>query len=271
MKDTDGIAFLQWALPRLGLRWRGFRRVRGQVWKRIDRRIRALGLSGQAAYMAHLDDRSSEWATLDTLCRISISRFYRDRAVFDDLGARVLPELAERAAARGERVIRCWSAGCASGEEPYSLALVWDRRVRARFPLMSLALVATDVDEQLLERARVACYPGSSLKELPRELVEAAFDRRDGEWCLRDRWKAGIEFCQQDIRVAQPEGQFDVVLCRNLAFTYFEAPLQHRVLAVIAQRIRADGFLVLGRHESLPAGAPFRPLPPRLGIYRAAH
>ena len=91
MKNTECIAFLQWALPRLALRWRGFRRVRGQVCKRIDHRIRALGLSGPAAYMAYLNDQSSEWAMLDTLCRISISRFYRDRPVFDYLGGTVLP------------------------------------------------------------------------------------------------------------------------------------------------------------------------------------
>ena len=270
MKDTECIAFLQWALPRLALRWRGFRRVRGQVCKRIDHRIRALGLSGPAAYMAYLNDQSSEWAMLDTLCRISISRFCRDRPVFDYLGGRVLPELAERAAERKQRVIHCWSAGCASGEEPYSLAFVWDRRVRRRFPLTSLTIVATDVDAGLLGRARVACYPSSSLKELPEKWVARMFDWRDNELCLRDRWKAGIKFCQQDISVAQPRGHFDLVLCRNLTFTYFDAPLQNLVMAGIAQRIRADGFLVLGRHESLPAGAPFLPLAPALGIYRKA-
>jgi chemotaxis protein methyltransferase CheR len=231
--------------------------------------MRAHGLCGRAAYMAYLEDQSSEWAVLDALCRISISRFYRDRGVFDALGATTLPELAERAAARSDRVVRCWSAGCASGEEPYSLALVWDRRVRARHPQAGLAVVATDADARLLGRARSACYPGSSLKELPRDWVECAFDHRGRAWCLRDRWKQDVEFCPQDVREAQPEGLFDLVLCRNLVFTYFDAPLQHRVLSRMADQIRADGFLVIGRHESLPAGVPFRSLSTH-GIYRKA-
>src|SRR3989304_6160796 len=100
MKDTDCVAFLQWALPRLGLRWPGYRRVRGQVCKRIDRRIQTLALSGPAADKVYLSEHATEWAALDALCSIPISRFYRDRAVFDALGEQILPELAERATAR---------------------------------------------------------------------------------------------------------------------------------------------------------------------------
>ncbi|MBI3050450.1 MAG: hypothetical protein HYY76_19320 [Acidobacteria bacterium] len=97
MKDTECVRLLQWALPRLGLRWPGFRRVRGQVCKRIDRRIHTLGISGPAGYVAYLGDHPEEWAVLDGLCTVSMSRFYRDRAVFDHLGDSVLPILAQAA------------------------------------------------------------------------------------------------------------------------------------------------------------------------------
>ncbi len=268
MNDPDCVAFLQWALPRLGLRWPGFRRVRRQVCKRIDRRIHALGLSGPEAYRACLSEGAAEWAALDALCTIPISRFYRDRAVFGVLGEQVLPALAEGATARSDAVIRCWSAGCASGEEPYTLSLLWDQRVRPRYPRASLAILATDVDEHLLERARAGCYSRSSLKELPPEWIDRAFACAGGVCCLRDRWKAGVEFRRQDIRVEQPAGVFDLVLCRNLAFTYFSEPLQRAVLARIAERTRTDGLLVLGRHESLPADTCFLPWASALRIYR---
>lgn len=262
------MAFLQWALPLRGLRWPGYRRVRGQVCKRIDRRIQALELSGPAAYKAYLSEHATEWAALDALCSIPISRFYRDRAVFDALGEQILPELAGRATGRTPAIIRCWSAGCASGEEPYTLSLLWRQRVSPRYPETSLAVVASDVDQHLLERARAACYAKSSLRELPPEWIDRAFDRRGAVYCLRDRWKACIEFRQQDIRLEQPAGEFDLVLCRNMAFTYFSEPVQRAVVAHIAERLRADGFLVIGRHESLPSGTRVLPSGVAAGIYR---
>ena len=114
MRDSRCVEFLQWALPRLRMRWPGFRRVRRQVCKRIDGRLRELGLDNTAAYQEYLENNPAEWHVLDDFCRISISRFYRDRSVFDCLRDDVLPNLAARAAALGERQLRCWSAGCAS-------------------------------------------------------------------------------------------------------------------------------------------------------------
>ena len=94
MKDADCVALLQWALPRLRMRWAGFRKVRGQVCKRIRRRMGALGIDSVSAYRQYLERHDSEWDELDALCRISISRFYRDRGVFTFLQDTVLPELA---------------------------------------------------------------------------------------------------------------------------------------------------------------------------------
>lgn len=218
--------------------------------------------------MVYLNDHPQEWTLLDGLCTVSISRFYRDRAVFDYLGDTALPELAGRAATRDDPTVRCWSAGCASGEEPYTLSLMWGERVRMRYPLARLAVVATDIDPHLLDRARVACYSGSSLRELPQGWIEQAFVQHDEAYCLRGPWKACVEFRQQDIRIEQPPGPFDLVLCRNLAFTYFDEPLQRSVLERLAQQVPANGFLVVGRHESLPLAAPFVLCAPGLGIFR---
>lgn len=102
MRDEACVRFLQWCLPPLRKRWPGFRKVRGQVCKRIDRRLRQLGLAGPDPYRAYLETHPEEWAVLDGLCRVTISRFYRDRDVFDVLGEEVLPTLAEAARRHGE-------------------------------------------------------------------------------------------------------------------------------------------------------------------------
>jgi len=154
------IAFLQWALPRLSLSWRGFRKVRSQVCKRIRRRMQSLGLEDFAAYRDHLERHPQEGAMLDCFCRITISRFYRDRNVFGVLRECVLPRLAQRAE-QERRDVTCWSAGCASGEEVYTLRIVWDLSLADAHRGVALALLGTDVDETMLARASAGVTCGA--------------------------------------------------------------------------------------------------------------
>jgi chemotaxis protein methyltransferase CheR len=257
LNDGDCVALLQWALPQLGLRWPGFRKVRRQVCKRVARRMRELGLPDAAAYRARLEGDPAEWRALGALCTIPISRFYRDREVFDCLGATVLPLLA-----RGARRLECWSAGCASGEEPYTLALQWRLALAARFPQTGLRVLGTDVDARLLERARTACYGASSLDALPQGWRAQAFEQRGRLWCLREGFREQVEFARQDLRAELPGREFDLVLCRNLAFTYFDDAHARAALARIASRLRPGGALVIGIHERLPGpAADFAPWP----------
>lgn len=259
MTDAECVAFLQWALPRLGLRWPGFRKVRRQVRKRLARRLGTLGLPTLAAYRARLADDPAEWQVLDGLCRITISRFYRDRAVFDALARQVLPALAVRAAGDG-RPVRCWSAGCASGEEAYSLKMLWDLDLGEAERAPGLEVTGTDAGDDLLARARRGCYAPGSLKDVPAHWRAQAFEARDGLFCVRARHRAGVRFVRQDLRHRAPEGPFDLVLCRNLAFTYFEPELQAAVLARIAGAMAAGGYLAIGNHERLPHAHGFAPV-----------
>ena len=96
MKDEQCVRFLPWALPQLRMRWDGFRKVRRQVRKRLARRLRELGLADTEAYRDYLRRHAEEWHYLDTLCRITISRFYRDKGVYAALSEQVLPTLAAR-------------------------------------------------------------------------------------------------------------------------------------------------------------------------------
>lgn len=242
---------LQWALPRLGLRWQGFRKVRRQVCRRVSRRIADLELREAGAYRAHLEKHDDEWEVLAGLCRITISRFWRDRAVFEALRDKVLPELGP--------TVSAWSVGCASGEEPYSLVLA---AAEAR---VAIHVLATDVDPVLLERARRAVYPESSLRDLPPDLRARAFE--DG--CLRPEYLEPVDFLQGDVRDDAPGGPFDLVLCRNLVFTYFADDLQCEVCGLVARSLRAGGALVVGAHEALPERLRgFAPWPGVRSVYR---
>jgi chemotaxis protein methyltransferase CheR len=230
MRKQECVAFLQWCLPRLGLRWIGFRKVRGTVCKRVARRVRRLGLADVAAYRAVLEADTSEWRRLDAMCRIPISRFWRDRDVFDSLARDVFPALAAAAVERGDTRVRVWSAGCASG-----------------------GIVATDVDETMLTRAEAGLYRRGSFRDMPPELVDRAFRRLDDLYEIRTEFRRDIAFLLQDIRSEMPEGPFDLALCRNLVFTYFDRPAQLDLLPRICARLRPGAGFVIGSHEALPA------------------
>ena len=260
MDNRDCTGFLQWALAQRDFRWPGFRKVRRQVCKRLSRRIHELGLADFTAYRRRLEADPAEWTAFDSCCVVTISRFYRDRSVYETLRERVLPEIAARAVREG-RMARIWSAGCASGEEPYTLKVIWDCDVARSFPDASVLIAATDVDDTVLARARRGCFEPTSLSELPPQLIRQAFDRAGPLYCIKPKHREGIEFLHQDLRRGGPARTFDLVLCRNVAFTYFAEPLQRLVLRGIMDRLAPHGYLVIGTHERPPSVEPtVRPL-----------
>ncbi len=264
MKDSDCIEFLQWSLPRLRMQWRGFRKVRGQVCKRIDRRLHELGLADAAAYQSFLENNNEEWAVLDSLCCVTISRFCRDREVFRFLEQVVLVKLSEAALARGDKELQCWSIGCASGEEPYTLAILWDLGTGRRFPTLKIRILATDANRNMIKRAEEGCYTAGSIAGLPGEWQARAFIRRGEIYCISNEEREKVSFLVQDIRSAAPEDRFHLILCRNVAFTYFDDGLQREVLTRMSDRILSGGALAIGIHETLPAE--FRGITPWPGI-----
>lgn len=271
MKDADRVHFLQWCLPKLGLVWPGYRKVRGQVYKRIQRRLEALSLSALADYQRYLEAHPDEWTVLDSLCWISISRFYRDKAVFEFLEQEVLPSLARQILTQGENVLRCWSIGCASGEEPYSLSLLWKLELKARFPNVRLVILATDIDDQAVARAQRGCYMPSSLKDLPERWRGQGFDHTAEGSLIKAEFRESVTFLKHDIREAAPKETFHLILCRYLAFTYFDITLQGTTLRRLVERTAPGGALVVGKGERLPAGE-FGLVPwlEKEGVYRRA-
>lgn len=268
MNDADCVEFLQWALPHLRMRWDGFRKVRGQVCKRIARRLKELGIDDLDTYKSHLEENRGEWEILDGLCRITISRFHRDRKVFDSLRDTLLPDLAAEADNTG-RALTIWSTGCASGEEPYTLSILWRAFLQQHYQQITLEIIATDTDPVLLERAASGFYKPSSLKELAPDTVDTAFETTQSGHRLRPEYREGVEFLLSDIRREMPAGPFDLIMCRNLVLTYFETEMQIELLEGMTDRMVTGGALVIGSHESLPPGSwPLERLRPGLPIFK---
>ena len=140
-----------------------------------------------------------------------------------------------------------------TGEEAYSVVLVW--QLKSDQEGVRLRLLATDRDSELLERARGGCYGTSSLVDLPAGWRRRAFVTDGDRYRIKSVHRCPVEFMQHDIRGDPPSGQFDLILCRNLAFTYFCDELQAEVLAGFSRVLSPEGILLVGSHERLPASA----------------
>ncbi len=254
MSDQDCVRFLQWALPYLNMRWPGFRKVRAQVCKRIRSRMTQLELNHIDQYKAHIQSHLEEWSLLDEFCQITISRFYRDKRVFDVLSSEILPHLCALVAQRHERLLRCWHTACASGEEPYTMSLIWDHILKKQFLDIDLEISASDINPLLLQRAKTACYSGSSIRELPEFIKLKSFSEKNNMFWLHNIHKEKACFFQHDIREKLYDKQFHLIFCRYLLFTYYDDPTQRKVLKSIVDNLIPGGILVFGAKELIPEG-----------------
>ena len=267
MSSQHKTNFLKWALQRKGYRWAGFRKPQNQVLKRVQQRIHELGLSGgYTEYKDYLESNPEEWEVFDALCDVTISRFFRDREIWDYLKLDILPTLINRATTEK---IRVWSAGCCNGEEACSIAMLFDM-VCSEAGLESLDILATDRNEDVLKRAKAGKYPPGSLREMKRNEIEKYFqeDFAGEEYRVIDRLKKLITFEKRDIRNSLPDGEFNMVFCRNLAFTYFSKKYQHNFLERVSSIISKDGFLVLGKRETLPNNHLFERIHQNFPVYK---
>lgn len=237
-------SFLEEALPPLGLDPKAHRR-RG-LRRRVVRRMESVGIREFSSYLDRIRRNPTEREVLRGLLAVTVSRFFRNARAFRVLRETVLPLLAAR-----NEPIRAWSAGCASGEEAYSIRIAWEEMEGEKPPL---DLVGTDVDEEVLSRAARGAYPESSLREVPRELRPKYFARSQPPpgVVLDERIRRSVTFLRHDLLRDDPPGRFALILCRNAAFTYFSRPCRISVADRLVESLERGGYLVLGRTERLP-------------------
>lgn len=253
--------FLKTILPDMGLNWRRYRRR--NIRRRLLHRLDAIGLASLEEYGEVLQSDEKEFQIFYNLLTVTISRFFRNRRTYERLRSDVIPDLINR-----DKMLSIWSIGCAGGEEPYSLAILWDAYFRDRYPDTKLLITATDIDRGCLDRAEKGVYEKSSLRELPKELVGRYFVHERRHFALDERVKRMADFRFHDVLKEGSLKGNNLILCRNLAFTYFGPELQKKVLDKIYTSLEPGGYLIIGRKETLPENAVFEPIYPNDGIYK---
>lgn len=237
--------------------------------RRVAVRMRACAVHTFDAYRQLLDREPAEVDRLLDALTINVTRFYRNPETWDRLAADYLPTLL--AARKG--AFRAWSAGCASGEEPYTLAmLLVDLAPRGAAPVGCL-IDASDLDRASLERARAAAYPPQAFLEAPPALVARHTEEGPGgQRIIGARVRQLVRFHRHDlIEEGPPAPPYDMVLCRNVVI-YFDRATQERLFLRFAEALTPGGLLVLGKVETLLGAARdlLELLDPRERIYRRA-
>ncbi len=238
---------------RFGIRLGSQKRV--LVAGRLTKRVRQLGLDSFSAYFAHVEaDRSgAELSELINRITTNHSYFFREREHFDFLAASVLP--AFRSALPGKRgaSLRIWSAGCATGEEVYTIAMRLAEFFGADLASLDHGLLATDISRAALEEACEGVYPEAKLRELPRPYREAYFRRLDAErYEIAPALRSMVLFKRLNLMAERfPfSGSFDVIFCRNVMI-YFDEASRRRLVDSFHACVKPGGYLFIGHSETL--------------------
>ncbi len=240
-------------LDYLGYSWNGYRKVRKGVKKRVRRHMQRLGCRHISSYLDQLAQGNEIRRECEMLMTVSISRFFRDRHMWQMLENRWLPDIV----VVNPQELCIWSAGCACGEEVYSFKIIWEHLSRHFDFLPILHIFASDRNPQHLKRARRGNYSRSSLREVPEEDLTAYFQSRKGgrSFAVKPDLKGGITWEIQNLLNRPPDRKFPIIFLRNNILTYCRQELQLRALKHVFDHLEPRGLLIIGCHERLPPEA----------------
>ncbi len=258
-------AFLEGIRERYGMDFSTYKLP--TIRRRLQRRIVATGSRDLAEYTRYLDEHPEEYPKLLDSFLIKVTQFFRDPELFEYLRAQVLPEIIQRARVHNKD-IRIWSAGCATGEEAYSLAILLAEALGEELDLFDVRIFATDADPEAVAYAREGAYPARALASVPDDIVARYFTQDSGTYHVRKRVRSMVVFGEHDLARRAPFPRIDMVMCRNVLI-YFTPELQRHVLRSFAYSLRDRGALVLGKAESVsPLPDYFEMQEPSLKVYR---
>jgi two-component system CheB/CheR fusion protein len=241
---------------------------RNTLRRRFDRRMQAVGADSHADYMDHLQVHPEEFGFLFDMVLINVTSFFRDEAAWAYLAEQVVPALI--AARPGGAPIRVWSAGCASGEETYTLAIVLAEALGATAFSERVKIYGTDIDEEALALARQGSFDERRIAPVPEELRDRYFDRAGANWVFRRDLRRSVIFGRHDLTTDAPISRLDLLVCRN-TLMYFNAEAQRHILARFRFGLSPGGYLFLGKAETLLShGEQFRPADLRHRVFQNA-
>jgi two-component system, chemotaxis family, CheB/CheR fusion protein len=244
--DRDFEALLEFLRRTRGFDFTGYKRA--SLERRLRRRMDAVGSADFGDYLDYLEVQPDEYRLLFDTLLIKLTEFFRDPAAWEGLRSEVLPGIL--GAKPDDEPIRVWSAGCASGEEAYTAAMVMAETLGDGAFRERVKIYATDVDEQALSGARQATYTHKQLASVPDDLRAKYFEPADQRLAFRPDLRRAVIFGRNNLASDAPISRIDLLICRN-TLMYFTAETQSRIIRHFHFALRDHGALMLGRSEML--------------------
>lgn len=231
--------------------WTGYRKVRKGVKKRISRHMQVLKCHDMESYLKMLAAQADVRKECERSMTVSISRFFRDKKLWQNLEQQILPDLIEKE----KKTIRVWSAGCARGEETYSFKIVWEHMKAVYGSLPELKITATDINPDYIEMAKSGKYPISSLKEVSPDILENYFEKKKSgkRFEIKPFLRADIDWHVEHLADSLYQANFHIIFLRNNVLTYYQNLLKKQVLSKVLASLKSGGWLIVGSHEKVPA------------------
>jgi chemotaxis protein methyltransferase CheR len=236
--------------------------------RRINVRIRATNSESYGAYLKLLKKDPQEYEFLVDTLTVNVSEFFRNLETFKIIEKEIIPSIVKYRSESLIRSIRIWSAGCAAGEETYSLAILLHRALKTNFDRYRVRIIGTDIDAQSLEKARKGVYGENSLKNLDICTKERYFLKQKDAYQIIDELKSITQFKRHDLISDSRIDHFDLIVCRNVMI-YFKKESQEHLQLNFYQALEKGGFFVIGKSETLleTASGLFKPYNTRERLY----
>lgn len=213
--------------------------------RRLRIRLGKLGIDSYDGYGLFLSRHREEYENLLQILSINVTEFFRDPKTFEGFQSTILPLLTRQSLGRR---LRIWSAGCASGEEPYSIAIVIAEFLQKEWEKWKIDILATDVDMKALERAGAGRYPRAALQKISEERKRRFFREGDGSYDVIPSLRSWVRFERKDLLDCRPLSGLDVIFCRNVLI-YLDIPMQIKLFHTFHDSLQEGGYLILGNLE----------------------
>ena len=250
--DVDFERLLEFVRDARGFDYTGYRRP--TLIRRFRKRLEAVKAESWAGYRTYLERHPEEFGELFNTILINVTGFFRDQETWDVVASEVIPALLESREPGAH--IRVWSAGCASGEEPYTISMLLAEALGEEAYKRRVKIYATDVDGDALAQARDAVYTAKQLADVPEELQERYFQPSNGGFGFRNDLRRSVIFGRNDLHKDPPISRVDLLVSRN-TLMYFDPDVQDRILSNFYFALNRGGYLVVGKAEALQKGRRF--------------
>jgi two-component system CheB/CheR fusion protein len=245
-ENAEFEALLDYLKRARGFDFTGYKRT--SLIRRIQKRMQTAGSVNYQDYLDHLEVHPEEFIQLFNTILINVTGFFRDPKAWQYLDEYVLPRIISRKN-KGE-IIRVWSAGCASGEEAYTISMMMAEHLGTEAFKERVKVYATDLDEEALVKARLAGYTAGEVEEIPKNLLEKYFEVAGNRYNFQKDLRRSVIFGRHDLIQDAPISRVDLLICRNVLM-YFNTEAQARILARLNYALSETGFLYLGKAELL--------------------